>query len=470
MAVSLSTNCCIVGGGPAGVMLGYLLARRGVDVTVLEKHKDFNRDFRGDTVHPSTLEVLYELGLLDRFLKIHHQKIGTVGGVFGDYPFQAADFRHVRAHCKYVALMPQWDFLNFLSKEAARFKNFNLLMRHEAIDLLHDDGRFTGVVVREPDQHILEVHAPLVIGCDGRHSIMRAAAQLELMEAGVPIDVLWFRITRQPSDPDEVFGNVNYGRVLILINRGDYFQAALVIAKGSYAQLREQGIHHFRKTISDIAPYLAGRVSELQDWAQIKILTVQLNRLREWWRPGLLCIGDAAHAMSPVGGVGINLAIQDAVAAANRLAGPLRHGRVTHEHLAAIQARREFPARVTQAMQARAHSLLVKVFEQPGPAKAPWQLKVAVHIPGIHRALGHVLGIGVRPEHVAKPEVRRSVVRPTLMRTAIGVALGFAAAFALIRRLRATDATQSDAAPSRRRDAANSIHPSRRPVTVDAVR
>jgi len=456
--VPLSTNCCIVGGGPAGIMLGYLLARRGVEVTVLEKHPDFNRDFRGDTVHPSTLDVLHELGLLDRFLKIPHQTVEAVSGVYGDYPFQAADFTRVPARCRYAVLMPQWDLLNFLSDEASCYPNFKLLMRHEAINVIRPDSRVTGVVVRGPNQTDFELNATLVVGCDGRHSATRTATGLELIETGVPIDVLWFRISRRPSDPEDVLGNVNYGRVLILINRGDYFQAGLVIAKGSYPDIRERGLDEFRQTISRIAPYLAGCVDELREWNQIKILTVQINRLREWWRPGLLCIGDAAHAMSPVGGVGINLAIQDAVAAANLLAVPLLQGRVTPRLLAAVQASREFPARVTQAVQARAHGLLEKVFRQPGPAQAPWQLKLAVRIPGIHRALGHVLGIGVRPEHVEKSGIPRSVRRLSLFSAAAGAAIGFGAAFALIRRRRA-------AASERRRGGALE-HPRHSPAAA----
>ena len=368
----LETTCCVVGGGPAGMMLGYLLARRGVQVTVLEKHQDFFRDFRGDTVHPSTLEVLKELGLLEEFLDLPHEEVTSLGVIIGDSIFDVADFRHVPATCKFVALMPQWDFLNFLSAHAKRFPSFQLLMQHEATDLLRDGERITGVVAQNEGQEV-RIRADLVVGCDGRHSVTRNAAGLEVIEHGVPIDVLWFRISRKPDDPAQVLGNVNYGKALILINRSDYFQAGLIIKKGSYEGIKARGLDAFRADIRRIAPYLGERVNELHDWEQIKILTVQINRLRRWYRPGLLCIGDAAHAMSPAGGVGINLAIQDAVAAANLLAGPLQERCVPEAALAAVQKRRELPTRVTQAIQLFAHRGFARVFENPGPIQAPWQ-------------------------------------------------------------------------------------------------
>src|SRR5271165_4971986 len=363
---TLPTTCCIVGGGPAGVMLGYLLARAGVEVTVLEKHPDFNRDFRGDTVHPSTLEVMYELGLLQDFLKVPHQKLTSVGGMFGDFAFQAADLTRLPTHCKFVALMPQWDFLDFLSSQAKRFPSFHLRMQHDAVDLIHDGDRVSGVQAETPDGPV-QVLADLVIGCDGRHSTTRKAAGLEVIERGVPIDVLWFRLSRHPNDPDQVLGNINYGRVLVLINRGDYFQAGMLIRKGSFEEIQDRGLDTFHQIIRQIAPYLGDRVDKLKDWEQVKLLSVQINRLRQWYRPGLLCIGDAAHAMSPAGGVGINLAIQDAVATANLLADALRARRVNTGLLAAVQQRREFPARLTQELQANAHKLFEKVFQNPGP-------------------------------------------------------------------------------------------------------
>lgn len=392
MTESSHTTGCIVGGGPAGVMTGYLLARAGVRVVVLEKHKDFFRDFRGDTVHPSTLDLFYELGLLDEFLKIPHQEMPTVGANFAGYAFRVADLRHLGTHCKFVALMPQWDLLNFLAERGRQFPGFDLRMEHEATGLVTANGRVTGVQVRTPGG-TAQIIADLVIACDGRHSMIRQASHMEILEIGVPIDALWFRISRSPADPEAALGNVNYGKALVLINRGDYFQAGLIIRKGSFDQIRQNGLDEFRREIAQIVPFLADRVSEINDWEQIKLLSIQINRLKKWYQPGLLCIGDAAHAMSPAGGVGINLAIQDAVATANLLARPLREQTVTEDLLAQVQKRREFPARVTQRVQAAAHKGLARIFRDSGPAHAPWQLKLVVHLPGIQRFLGRAVGV-----------------------------------------------------------------------------
>ncbi len=428
-----STQCCIVGGGPAGIMLGYLLARAGVPVTVLEKHADFFRDFRGDTVHPSTLQVLYELGLLDEFLKIRHQQIKTVRGVFGDFVFRAADFSHLPTHCKFVALMPQWDFLNFLSGKAAEFPHFQLRMEHEAVDLVRDDGGIRGVQVKTPNGE-LTIRSQVVIGCDGRHSAIRQAALLEVIERGVPIDVLWFRISRRADDPQQLFGNINYGRALVLIDRGDYFQAGLIIQKGSFDEIKAAGIESFREIVRRIAPYLGDRTDELKVWEQIKLLSVQINRLRRWYRTGLLCIGDAAHAMSPAGGVGINLAIQDAVATARILSGPLQRGHISDADLAAVQRRRELPTLVTQQMQVFAHRRFAQIFKNTGPAKAPWQLRLAVQIPGIQRLTGRAIGIGARPEHVDNAATPRcKSARFSRVAVGLGVA-SIAFALALFRK------------------------------------
>ena len=405
-------------------MLGYLLARQGVAVMVLEKHADFNRDFRGDTVHPSTLQVLYELGLLEDFLKTPHQQIRSVSIRIGDFALQVADVRHLPTHCKFVALMPQWDFLNFLSDHAKRFPSFQLRTQCEAVDLISDGERIAGVQARTPDGPV-RILADLVVACDGRHSTMRPAAGLEVREFGVPIDVLWFHISRRAGDPEQVLGNVNYGRVLILINRGDYFQAGFIIPKGSFEDVKQNGLKAFQDLIWRIAPYLGDRVNELQEWDQIKLLTVRINRLQKWHLPGLLCIGDAAHAMSPAGGVGINLAIQDAVATANILAESLRDGMVTEALLARVQQRREFPTRVTQALQVNAHKALARVFQTSGTLQVPWQVKAVSHVPGLQRVMGRVVGIGVRPEHVAgaaRPPVQEWSLKKAAVRA--GALLG----------------------------------------------
>jgi 2-polyprenyl-6-methoxyphenol hydroxylase-like FAD-dependent oxidoreductase len=404
-------------------MFGYLLARAGIKVLVLEKHGDFFRDFRGDTVHPSTLEVMHQLGLLDGLLQIRHQRVTSVSARIGDFDFDAADFRLVPTHCKFVALMPQWDFLNFLSERAKRFDSFELRMRHEGTGLIRDGERIVGVEVRSPDGP-LQIGADLVVACDGRHSTIRQSARLPVQEFGVPIDVLWFRISRSPHDPEQVLGTINHGKALILINRGDYFQAGLIIRKGTFERIKAEGLDRFRQNIMEIAPYLRDRVGEIENWDQIKLLTVQINRLRRWHLPGLLCIGDAAHAMSPAGGVGINLAIQDAVAAANLLAVPLRAGHVNELTLMQVQQRREFPTRVTQFLQVNAHKAFNAVFKTNGPIHAPWQLKVVNALPGRKWIMGYVVGVGVRPERVADAE--RACMTSSLQKTAVrfGAAVG----------------------------------------------
>jgi 2-polyprenyl-6-methoxyphenol hydroxylase-like FAD-dependent oxidoreductase len=415
------------------MMLGFLLARRGVRVLVLEKHKDFFRDFRGDTVHPSTLELFYELGFLGDFLQLPHQEITKIGGMFGDYPFEAAYLRHVPTHCKFVALMPQWDFLDFLSAQAKRYPTFDLRMQHEALDVARADGRITGIEARTPDGRV-QIRADLVVGCDGRHSTIRNAARLPVSEFGVPIDVLWFRISRQSRDPDKAFGNINYGRLLVLINRGDYFQAGLIIRKDGFDAVKQAGLDAFRETVRRIAPFLGDRVNEIGNWEQIKLLSVQVNRLKRWHRPGLLCIGDAAHAMSPVGGVGINLAIQDAVAAANLLARPLLEARVTDQLLARVQCRREFPTRVTQAFQVTAHKGLQRIFRNTGPLKAPWQFKLVTRLPGVQQIFARVIAVGIRPEHIADSPRRRATMKRRIMRFAVTAGALAGVAVALLRR------------------------------------
>lgn len=406
------TTCCVAGGGPAGVMLGYLLARAGVRVTVLEKHKDFFRDFRGDTIHPSTLELMRELGLLEEFLKLPHQELHSIGGMFGDFSFTAADFSHLPVQCRFIALMPQWDFLNFLAEHSQQFSTFDLRMEHEVTDLLEQDGAIKGVRAKTPDGEV-EIAADLVVGSDGRHSTVRDAARLETIDFGVPVDVLWFRISRKPDDPYQALGRIDYGKMLILINRSEYFQAGLIIRKGAFDSVKSAGIPAFRESLLQIAPFLGERVEEIQDWDQVKLLSVQINRLRKWYRNGLLCIGDAAHAMSPAGGVGINLAIQDAVAAANVLAQALCENRVTEGLLAKVQERREFPVRIIQSIQARMHNASLNFLGPPKKAHAPWQLRTFVRIPGTRRILARGVGLGLRPEHIHSP-VDNSVVRDTM--------------------------------------------------------
>src|SRR5271154_2552168 len=331
---------CIIGGGPAGIMLGLLLARAGLPVTVLEKHQDFFRDFRGDTIHPSTLELIYELGLLDKLLQIRHPKIDHIVAMVGGEKFEIGDFTHLPTHAKFVALMPQWDLLNFLASEASRYPSFTLRMGCEATSLVEQNGVVTGVRANTPDASV-EIPADLTVGCDGRHAISREAAQLPVVEEGVPIDVLWFRLARQPSDPETGLGYVNYGRLMVLINRIDYFQTAYIIAKSSFDQMQRDGLDKFHLDLERIVPFLAGRTAEIDSWDKGKLLSVQINHLERWSRPGLLCIGDAAHAMSPVGGIGINIAVQDAVATANMLTEPLRSGTLTPEHLEQVQRYRE---------------------------------------------------------------------------------------------------------------------------------
>ena len=415
-------------------MLGYLLARGGVEVVVLEKHADFFRDFRGDTVHPSTLDVMHELGLLEGLLELPHQRVTSVSARIGDFDFHAADFSRLPTHCKFVALMPQWDFLKFLSDRAKRFPQFQLRMQYEGIGLIQGGQRIAGVEARSPEGPV-QIQADLVVACDGRQSTIRQAAGLEVQEFGVPIDVLWFRLSRQADDPDQVLGNINYGKALILINRGAYFQAGLIIRKGSFGQVQSEGLDAFRRSIERIAPYLGDRVDEIESWDQINLLTVQINRLRKWHLPGLLCIGDAAHAMSPAGGVGINLAIQDAVATANLLARPLREKRVTEAQLDGVQQRREFPTRVTQFLQVRAHRAFELVFQKNGPLEAPWQLKAFEHLPGRRWVMGYVVGVGVRPEHVAGAEIAHHAW--SLRRAAVQMGAAIGAAVRVARILRA---------------------------------
>ena len=340
-------DCCIAGGGPAGMMLGYLLARAGVRVLVLEKHADFLRDFRGDTIHPSTLEVMHELGLLEEFFKLPHQKLYQLNAQVGEMQVTIADFKHLPTRCRFIALMPQWDFLNFLAEQGSRFPGFALRMQAEVTGLIQESERVIGLHADTPDGPI-EVRAELAIGADGRNSVVREKAGLKVKDFGAPMDVLWFRLNRSTEDLVATMGRFDAGRIFIMINRGEYCQCGYVIPKGRFEQMRRQGFETFREEIKRLAPFAGKTAQELRTWDDVKLLTVRVDRLLEWYRPGLLCIGDAAHAMSPVGGVGINLAIQDAVAAANVLFKALVEGQVTVSHLRQIQRRRELPTSITQ--------------------------------------------------------------------------------------------------------------------------
>jgi 2-polyprenyl-6-methoxyphenol hydroxylase-like FAD-dependent oxidoreductase len=403
-ASTLTTKCCIAGGGPAGMMLGFLLARAGVDVVVLEKHADFFRDFRGDTVHPSTLELMYELGLLEQFLKVPHQKIEKLSAQIGAERLQAVDFTHLPTHCKYVALMPQWDFLNFLAEHGGRYKTFNLHMSTEAIDIVEEAGRVVGLRARSADGE-LTIRADLVVGCDGRHSTVRDKAGLKSDDYGAPMDVLWFRISRKGSDDADTFGHVEAGRMMVMLDRGDYWQCAYVIPKGGIDQVKAGGLDALRASVVEMSPYLADRVGELKSWDDVKLLTVTVDRLRQWWRPGLICIGDSAHAMSPIGGVGVNVAVQDAVAAANRLATPLKTGKVTDADLRAIEQRRMLSVRFTQWLQLTIQKRVVsRVLASQQRPKPPLLFKLFAIFPLLRRIPARLLGLGIRPEHVRTPE------------------------------------------------------------------
>lgn len=396
------TDCCIAGGGPAGLMLGYLLARAGVKVIVLEKHLDFLRDFRGDTIHPSTLTVLDDLGLLEPFLALPHQEVRELTGDVYGHAVTIADFTHLPAPRPFMVLIPQWDFLDFIAAQAKQLPNFSLRMGTKALGVIEADGAVVGVNAQTADGGFA-IHADLVVAADGRHTTLRESAGLASEDFGAPIDVLWFRMPRDAAhDPSRTGGSIRPGAMLVTLNRDDYWQCAFVIPKGSLDALQARGIEAFRERVCGIAPFLAAASATLTSWDEIKLLSVQISRMPRWYREGLLCIGDAAHAMSPVGGVGINLAIQDAVAASNLLADALREKRLRTDDLAAVQHRREWPARVTQRAQiAVQNEVLAPVLAgTAAPADLPLPLKLLQRLPLLRRLPARLVGIGVRPERV----------------------------------------------------------------------
>lgn len=383
------------------MMLGYLLGRAGIDVVVLEKHADFFRDFRGDTVHPSTLQVMDELGLVDGFLKLPHQRLQTMDGLIGGTKVRIADLRRLKTKYPFIAFMPQWDFLNFLREAGSRFASLDVLMRTEVVDLIHRGDTIAGVRASTPGG-ILDIEADLTIACDGRHSTVRERAGLRVEEIGAPMDVLWFRVGRQPDETENLFARIEPGRMMVTFDRGDYWQCAYVIAKGQYDAVKARGLPALLDDVVRVAPVLKHGIADVKTFDDVKLLTVAINRLSRWTRPGLLCIGDAAHAMSPVGGVGVNLAVQDAVATANLLAEKLMRGCPSEDELDAIRRRREFPVKMTQAMQVVVQNNIISgaLKGAAEPFKVPLILRLISALPWLQGIPARFIAIGVRPEHV----------------------------------------------------------------------
>ena len=399
-------QCCVVGGGPAGLMLGYLLARAGIDVVVLEKHKDFLRDFRGDTIHPSTLELMKELGVLDEFLQRPHQQLKHFKLKIAGESITIADFSKINAFCQYIAFMPQWDFLDFIADQANKYPSFHLLMECEAVDIIEEDGKVSGVKAKTSSGP-LNILADLTIGADGRNSVLRNRAGFNVQNIGAPMDVIWMRVSKKPEYSTEHLGHVGQGSILITLDRGDYWQCAFVIPKGQFEKFKEHGIDYMRQKMVSKMPSLKDSINEIQDWNDCFLLTVTVDRLKKWWRPGFICIGDAAHAMSPIGGVGINLAIQDAVAAANELVPTLEGGKDVESALAKIQKRREFPTKMTQNFQVFVQNRIISnVINESDTESIPFPLRVLQTVTMLQRLPAHVIGLGIRQEHIQTPDIK----------------------------------------------------------------
>jgi len=398
--VTIETGCAIVGGGPGGLMLGLLLARAGIEVTVLERHDDFLRDFRGDTIHPSTLEVMRQIGLLDGLLALPHTRAPTLHAEIGGRDVTIADFSRLPVSCRYIAFMPQWDFLAFLAREAGKYPGFRLTMGAKVDDLVEENGRVAEVLASTPDGP-LRIRAKLFVGADGRNSVVRQKAGLEVESFGNPSDVLWMKLSHQPEDPPYTMGHGGPRQGFVMIDRGDYWQCGFIVRKGSFSEVREQGIEAFRQQVAAVSPLPAERMAEVQDWDDVSLLSIRIDRLKTWWKPGLICIGDAAHAMSPIGGVGVNLAIQDAVAAANQLAEPLRAGEDLDRHLRAIEKRRSFPTRATQKLQLMMRrNRKAKAADDGPPEGPPAFVRTIIRWPILAHLAGRLIGLGFRPERV----------------------------------------------------------------------
>ncbi len=396
----IDTGCVIAGAGPGGLMLGLLLARAGIDVTIVEKHADFLRDFRGDTIHPSTLEVMSELGLLEGLLALPHTEAPRLHAEIGGRDVTLADFSRLPTKCRFIAFMPQWDFLDYVAREAEKLPNFRLVMSAAAVALIEERNRVVGLRARTPNGE-LAVRANLVVGADGRQSVICQQAGLEVERFGAPRDVLWMKLSHAPDDPPYTMGHGGPRQGFVMIDRGDYWQCGYVVRKGSFAEVKAQGIDAFRAAVSSVSPLPADRMQEVRSWNDVHLLSIRIDRLKRWWRPGLLCIGDAAHAMSPIGGFGVNLAIQDAVAAANLLAEPLARGRVEDRHLAAVEARRSFPTKVTQKLQLMMQrDRRRRDSDEPRREGPPAFMRHIARWPTLAHLAGRLVGLGIRPEHV----------------------------------------------------------------------